>query len=345
MNGRPILVDPRNRAPSAGRRPGTPAAIRIGAGFTLVELLVVIAIIGLLIGLLLPAVQSARESSRRSRCQNNLKQLSLGCLNYVDVFKALLASFVDNQNFSNSSVAPADNVTGLGWGAFILPFIEQSEIWNGIHAATSGTLNWQSAGATVLALAQTPLPTFECSSNINQGRPSIKGNFGRSNYGANSGSGATMFDANHTESGVLNVNAKPVALPLRRITDGLSSTVLLAERSTTPETGNISCGGEPCNHAGCNWIGVRINSWGTPVGWNGGVVNYDVESYGGRDDIYLINRSSETWGDDWINSSPHGGGMNASLCDGSVRYINENISRTTYERLRRKNDGFVVEKD
>jgi len=52
------------------------------AAFTLVELLVVIAIIGTLVGLLLPAVQAAREAARRSSCQNNMKQLALGCINY-----------------------------------------------------------------------------------------------------------------------------------------------------------------------------------------------------------------------------------------------------------------------
>ncbi|MCG3149126.1 MAG: hypothetical protein PCFJNLEI_02585 [Verrucomicrobiae bacterium] len=50
--------------------------------FTLIELLVVIAIIAILAALLLPSLQSARESARRSSCMNNLRQISLMCLNY-----------------------------------------------------------------------------------------------------------------------------------------------------------------------------------------------------------------------------------------------------------------------
>jgi prepilin-type N-terminal cleavage/methylation domain-containing protein len=97
------------------------------AGFTLVELLVVIAIIGVLVALLLPAVQAAREAARRSSCGNNLKQLGIALHNFHDV----------NLSFPPGGVD--DDTNSLGWGAAILPFIEQQPLYQRIDAVFAPT--------------------------------------------------------------------------------------------------------------------------------------------------------------------------------------------------------------
>jgi prepilin-type N-terminal cleavage/methylation domain-containing protein/prepilin-type processing-associated H-X9-DG protein len=93
--------------------------------FTLVELLVVIAIIGTLVGLLLPAVQAAREAARRSQCQNNMKQLGLGVLNFESASRKLPAPGQCDSTGSNSTTYMIHSLATM-----ILPYIELSNVYN-----------------------------------------------------------------------------------------------------------------------------------------------------------------------------------------------------------------------
>ena len=138
--------------------------------FTLVELLVVIAIIGILIGLMLPAINAAREAGRRAQCQNNLKQLGLGVLNYVSATNSYPAAI--NVGRNEPDAATTSNF-GANWVITILPEIEDGGLAKQFNInATKGP--WVSSAENAAARA-TNMPVMLCPSDNKNRIPYMPG--------------------------------------------------------------------------------------------------------------------------------------------------------------------------
>ncbi|QDT41893.1 hypothetical protein Pan241w_19730 [Gimesia alba] len=119
-------------------------------GFTILELLVVMAIVGLLVGLILPAVNSARESARKIQCVNHLHQIGTALHNYHDAYRRLPAGWR----------LDASRETAFGWGASLLPFLEQSNLASLVDLQSS-------VDAAGNAVSRTVTPAFyRCPSDV-----------------------------------------------------------------------------------------------------------------------------------------------------------------------------------
>ncbi len=84
------------------------------AGFTLFHLLILLALLAILLALLLPAVAKVRVAAARTQSLNNLKQIALANLNYES---------------ANRAFAPGVDANHIGTAAYLLPYIEQQQVF------------------------------------------------------------------------------------------------------------------------------------------------------------------------------------------------------------------------
>ncbi len=338
---------------------------RVHIGFTLVELLVVIAIIGVLVGLLLPAVQSAREAARRMQCSNNLKQIGLATHNYIDIFKKF-------------PVGNYHSVFGT-WLVHLLPFVEQQNMRNNYYGSAD-LENYPLAGirygnALNLPIVRTQVSVYTCPSDEITASPSVISGITFHNYVANYGNttrgrlspygvtsagtpnifgGAPFIEfiapnvrnlANYHVFIHTNVSQLKFSTSLSEVTDGTSNTLafseclqgrggdlsgfnwwgggchfetLLAPNTAQPDVVEQSCA-----------TGAARNPRNPPcvvrVAASGNVVTSGAETHAAR--------------------SRHIGGVQATMCDGSVRFVSNSIFLETWRAMGTAAGGEVFQDD
>lgn len=323
---------------------------RLRRGFTLVELLVVIAIIGVLVGLLLPAVQAAREAARRMQCTNNLKQLGLAVHNHADTHQFFPPANSDPR--WQNKLENQHSWQRLGYMTNLLPFIEQQNLHEQIEPyMQSGGRPWnyQAGSPPVVGPFSTNVPAFRCPSDDIQLNPDdVK----PTSYHCNRGD--IYMNSHDWEWRGAFANGTRGQCDFGKIRDGSSNTVMLAEvvigrQSGGPEQQPIKggvarnvdmrIGGQYqpsiCmavrgpNNTLANAPAVQ-NSWGNG-GWGAGRRWGDsLNLFSGFFTIIAPNgpncaAGNAEWSAQVPASSHHPGGVNAVMCDGSVRFISESI--------------------
>ncbi|MEN0109397.1 MAG: DUF1559 domain-containing protein [Planctomycetota bacterium] len=354
------------------------AAGRDDSAFTLVELLVVIAIIGILVALLLPAVQAAREAARRMNCQSQLKNLGLAALNYHDTngnFPVSVGQWLEEVDSSGDWIGPDGGTrdrseggpgwAGDGWITRVLPFIEEQALYDQLEPGFTGNFtilgNGRGMGqrsiqdfvAQQLAILSCPsdgsaVPSDEqwywsgSSPELSRvvATTSYKGSIGDSVIPP--GTGDPPGSLNGPLGSVLGVNDpgfelyldigspnchngvdcngiywrnsyfRPISL--RRITDGTSKTAQIGESVVELDFHSAAYFGDG------DWA-----TFGLPL--NTGFQTPPNER-----------REGQWWMQRGFNSN-HPGGAQFVYCDGSVHFINENVSTPVYRSLGTRSGG------
>lgn len=298
-------------------------------GFTLIELLVVIAIIAILIALLLPAVQQAREAARRSACKNNLKQLVLGMHNYESTFGLLPPGYLYKPDPAGSGA----NHMGFAWGTMILPQLEQTNLFDQFD------YNIPVFDIDNLVPREQPLSVFLCPSDpYSEGAFVVRDpsstpveRYAAASYAANWGPSTATVNLDDTPTRSDGVFYRNSDTRFRDITDGLSSTLFLGERTNGPiplPTGTTSTSGHSLFETA--WS-AAVREIEEPTDDHGHMVLFETQF-----------RPNQPGGDDKGLSAPHTGISQFALGDGSVRSISENIDAGVYNALGTRAGGEVV---
>ena len=339
-------------------------------GFTLVELLVVIAIIGILIALLLPAVQAAREAARRTQCRNHLKQVALACQLHENTHGFYPSGGWGFRWMGDPDRGAGENQPG-GWIYSLLPYIEE-----GVIHGVGGGLSLADKREALTLQKSHVLPMLHCPSrraargypgdelSYNADEPGV---VAKTDYAANEGTKLTFGEgptldclgdfpecdwmvqnAVRTNSwlvdrrrnffdGMFSIRSE---VEPRQVTDGLTKTVLVAEKYVHADHYENGEDGSDDNsmYQGHDKDTTRVfRDWESPPVIKGFRPFPDSADPGDANDG--TKAGSHRFG------SAHPAGLHAAMVDGSVRLVSYDISGAAYQALGSRAGGEAISED
>lgn len=332
--------------------------------FTLIELLVVIAIIGILIGLLLPSVQKVREAANRMSCTNNLKQIGLAMANYENTYGKLpqalgtygccwgtwamyILPFLEQDNMYKGY----NNLGGNDDSWRTLGLVNDLWRYSTRTNATNVTQRWVKS---LVCPTDNPNKPFSNLTNHNYAINAGNTSFFQSpltdpNGGAVPFGGApfTYYPADwldrnkpwysmypqqppdHDRYGLIEKAGGPLAgrpaFSLPEITDGTSSTILVAEVIQ----------GQARDLRGFIWWGgaAGITAWSTPNANDADMLYGGYCNPSATWNIPCLEQSFPNRPRMQVSRSRHPGGVNVAFCDGHVSFIANTIAWPAWQAL------------
>lgn len=312
------------------------------------EVIVITVCLFILSGLLLPGMLVARDTAREQSCQDRLQQMGAAFLQYEKVHRGLpprRSGFNDGNPYG-------------GWGGYILPYLkleDQSDQYDTRYdffdpknkpiveaklpvflcpASPAERFVQIQSQASTKSLNPDKSTVFTCKAAAVDFITSNGVQMARNGYGINA----------MGREGRLGNQRQPMTdnedLPISKITDGLSNTLLLIEQAGRPAAWR-----NKTKKPGDGQFGMSPNARGAWAGWGSisfGAVNPDTGERPPRGDSTDCSVNCNNWLGIY---SFHEAGGNVLFCDGSVRFFGTKLDPLTFAYLTIRDDGHLIEHD